>query len=215
MKKIVCITLALVMLCFALAACEEQRVTPKYEDIDRTPMASLDGVTTTTEQTDYVLIEVEGHGTMLVRLYPDVAPETVKNFKKLVSEGFYDGLIFHRVIENFMIQGGDPEGTGYGGSDTTIPGEFASNGFENNLKHTRGVLSMARSNDPDSASSQFFICHKTSGVSHLDGKYASFGYVVYGLEVVDSIAEVKVNSSDKPKTPVVITSIKFAVVPEA
>ncbi len=215
MKKIICITLALLMLSFALFSCEETASTPEYSEIDRSPIETLDGVTTTDKQTNYVLIEVADHGTMLARLYPDVAPETVANFKKLVSEGFYDGLIFHRVIEGFMIQGGDPEGTGFGGSDTTIKGEFKQNGFENNLRHTRGVLSMARSNDFDSASSQFFICHKTTGVASLDGKYASFGYVVYGLDVIDSIAEVSTNSNDKPLTDVVITSIKFANVPEA
>ena len=215
MKKILCLTLALLMLCFTLSACKKEVVPPKYEEIDRSPIETLDGVSVSSNPTDYVLIEVAEYGTILVRLYPDVAPETVENFKKLVSEGFYDGLIFHRVIEDFMIQGGDPEGNGTGGSETTIKGEFSKNGFENNLKHTRGVVSMARSGQPDSASSQFFICHKTAGVSHLDGNYASFGFVVYGMDVVDEIAEVKVNSADKPLKDIVITSIKFASVPEA
>jgi peptidyl-prolyl cis-trans isomerase B (cyclophilin B) len=203
------------MLCFTLSACKKEVVPPKYEEIDRSPIETLDGVSVSSNPTDYVLIEVAEYGTILVRLYPDVAPETVENFKKLVSEGFYDGLIFHRVIEDFMIQGGDPEGNGTGGSETKIKGEFSKNGFENNLKHTRGVVSMARSGQPDSASSQFFICHKTAGVSHLDGNYASFGFVVYGMDVVDEIAEVKVNSADKPLKDIVITSIKFASVPEA
>ncbi|MBE6577623.1 MAG: peptidylprolyl isomerase [Ruminococcaceae bacterium] len=215
MKRILCLVIALLMVTFAFTACKKEDTPPAYEEIDRSPVETLDGVTVTSEQTDYVLIEVADYGSILVRLYPNVAPETVANFKKLVSEGFYDGLIFHRVIEDFMIQGGDPEGTGMGGSGTNIKGEFSKNGFENNLKHTRGVLSMARSNDPDSASSQFFICHKTAGVGHLDGNYASFGYVVNGMDVVDEIAEVKTNSGDKPIKDVVITSIKFASVPEA
>ncbi len=215
MKRIICLVVALFMMLFVFTACKKEATPPAYEEIDRSPVETLDGVTVTDEQTDYVLIEVADYGTILVRLYPDVAPETVANFKKLVSEGFYDGLIFHRVIEDFMIQGGDPEGTGMGGSGTTIKGEFSKNGFENNLKHTRGVLSMARSNQADSASSQFFICHKTAGVGHLDGNYASFGFVVYGMDVVDEIADVKVNSSDKPVKDVVITSIKFAKLSEA
>ena len=187
---------------------------PLYSEIDRSDIESLDGVEVTGEQTDYVLIEVQDYGKILVRLYPDVAPLTVANFKKLVAEGFYDGLIFHRVIDNFMIQGGDPDGNGTGGSDEEILGEFSSNGFTNNLKHKRGVVSMARSDDPNSASSQFFICHKTSKVEHLNGSYASFGYVVYGMDVVDDIADVKTNSSDKPLKDVVISSIKFVTVPE-
>jgi cyclophilin family peptidyl-prolyl cis-trans isomerase len=187
-----------------------ERVAPKYEEIDRTPVDSIDGINTTQTQTDYVIIDVAEHGKMLVRLYPDVAPKTVANFKKLVSEGFYDGLTFHRIVEGFMIQGGDPDGDGYGGSGTPIVGEFTANDFENNLRHTRGVLSMARTNYPDSATSQFFICHKDEGVAHLNGKYAAFGYVVYGLEVIDSIAAVETNANDRPKTSVIITSIKFA-----
>ena len=132
-------------------------------------------------------IEVEGYGTIYVELYDEVAPKTVENFISLASEGFYNGLTFHRIISGFMIQGGDPEGTGDGGSDKTVFGEFSSNGFENNLLHKRGVISMARSNDPDSASSQFFIVHKTA--SHLDGDYAAFGKVVRGMRVVDKICK--------------------------
>jgi peptidyl-prolyl cis-trans isomerase B (cyclophilin B) len=165
------------------------------------------------EETNYVVIQVKEHGSIVVELFPDVAPITVENFKKLVSEDFYDGLTFHRVIKNFMIQGGDPKGNGTGGSDEEIVGEFSANGIENNLKHTRGVLSMARSNDPNSASSQFFICHADS--AHLNGNYAAFGKVVYGLEVVDSIAAVRTNSSDKPLTNVVIKSIDFVTLKEA
>ncbi len=133
-----------------------------------------------------VVMETE-HGTMKIALYPEVAPITVANFEKLVSEGFYDGLTFHRIIRGFMIQGGDPEGTGMGGSKDKIKGEFASNGVQNNLKHTRGVISMARSMMRDSASSQFFIMHEDA--PHLDGEYAAFGKVIEGIEVVDAIVQ--------------------------
>lgn len=126
-------------------------------------------------------------GTLKVELYPEVAPNTVNNFIYLVKRGFYDGTIFHRVIPGFMIQGGDPEGTGMGGSDETIKGEFSSNGVENSIKHTRGTISMARSQDPDSASSQFFIMHQDA--DYLDGEYAGFGHVTSGMEVVDQICE--------------------------
>lgn len=129
-------------------------------------------------------------------LYPEAAPKTVENFLKLVDEKFYDGLIFHRVIKGFMIQGGDPTGTGMGGSKDTIVGEFRANGFQNDLAHTRGVLSMARTNMPNSASSQFFIMHQDA--PHLDGQYAAFGKVIEGMEAVDKIASVKTNWQDKP-----------------
>lgn len=154
----------------------------------------------------YAEIEMNDGGRIVLELYPDVAPITVANFLKLADEGFYDGLIFHRVISGFMIQGGDPEGTGFGGSDTEIFGEFASNGHENTLSHKRGVISMARSNDPNSASSQFFICHRDS--THLDGNYASFGIVVFGLDVVDAIASVPTNAAAKPLEDVVIKTIR-------
>ena len=143
-----------------------------------------------------VKIEMENGGVITLELYPDKAPKTVANFEKLVKDGFYDGLIFHRVISGFMIQGGDPTGTGMGGSDEEIPGEFAANGFENPVSHVRGVISMARTNDPNSASSQFFIMHKDG--TFLDGQYAAFGKVVDGIEVVDEIAEVETNAMDKP-----------------
>ena len=150
-----------------------------------------------------VLIEMENGGKMTVELMPQFAPETVKNFENLVKEGFYDGLIFHRVISGFMIQGGDPDGTGMGGSGKNIKGEFRANGYpENTLKHTRGVISMARSMMPNSASSQFFIMHKDS--PHLDGQYAAFGMVTEGIEVVDEIASVQTNPMDRPIVPVVI-----------
>lgn len=132
-------------------------------------------------------IEIENYGTIQLELDAETAPISVENFCKLASEGFYDGLTFHRIISGFMIQGGDPDGNGSGGSDTTIKGEFSSNGVENNISHVRGVISMARSNDPDSASSQFFIVHEDS--TFLDGEYAAFGHVTEGMEIVDAICE--------------------------
>ena len=143
-----------------------------------------------------ITITMENGDIMKAELYPDIAPNTVNNFISLIKNGYYDGLIFHRVIKGFMIQGGCPEGTGMGGPGYSIKGEFASNGFENNLKHTPGVLSMARSMMPDSAGSQFFIMHKTS--PHLDGEYAAFGKVTEGLEVVDKIANVPTSYGDRP-----------------
>ena len=143
-----------------------------------------------------VTITMENDEKIILQLDPSVAPNTVANFVSLVEKGFYDGVIFHRVIPDFMIQGGDPEGNGTGGADYTIKGEFSENGFENNLKHDRGVISMARSNDPNSASSQFFIMVKES--THLDGKYAAFGKVIEGIEVVDAIVSVERDGSDKP-----------------
>ena len=152
-----------------------------------------------------VKIEMENGKEILIELYPEKAPITVANFEKLVKQGFYDGLIFHRVIKGFMIQGGDPEGTGMGGSDEKIKGEFARNGFNNDLKHTRGVISMARSMMPNSASSQFFIMHEDA--PHLDGDYAAFGKVVKGIEVVDEIADVQVDFNDKPLEPQVMKKV--------
>lgn len=144
-----------------------------------------------------VIIEMENGGVMKAELYPEIAPKTVENFIKLVKEGFYDGLIFHRVIPGFMIQGGCPEGTGMGGPGYSIEGEFSQNGFDNKLKHTRGVLSMARAMDPNSAGSQFFIMHDDA--PHLDGGYAAFGKVVEGLETVDAIAAQPTDRGDRPK----------------
>ena len=144
-----------------------------------------------------VTIEMENGGLIKVELYPEIAPNTVASFVSLVSKGFYDGLIFHRVIPGFMIQGGDPTGTGMGGAKDKIKGEFAANGHKNDLKHTRGVISMARAYDPNSASSQFFIMH--ADAPHLDGQYAAFGKVVSGMETVDEIASVPVDYSDRPK----------------
>ena len=143
-----------------------------------------------------VNIEMANGKNIKIELYPDVAPITVANFEKLVKEGFYDGLIFHRVISGFMIQGGDPTGTGMGGAKEKIKGEFLANGVRNDLQHTRGVISMARSAMPNSASSQFFIMHQDA--PHLNGQYAAFGKVVEGLDVVDKIASVRTGWQDKP-----------------
>ncbi len=149
-----------------------------------------------------ILIEMENGKQMEIELYPEIAPISCENFEKLVRQGFYDGLTFHRVIPGFMIQGGCPDGTGMGGPGWHIKGEFAMNGVQNDLKHTRGVLSMARSGHPDSAGSQFFLMHDDA--PHLDGQYAAFGKVIKGLEVIDEIASVATDYNDKPKTPQVI-----------
>lgn len=143
-----------------------------------------------------VIIEMENGKEIEIELYPEIAPITCENFEKLVKAGFYDGLIFHRVIRGFMIQGGCPDGTGMGGPGYQIKGEFAMNGVKNDLKHTRGVISMARSMMPDSAGSQFFIMHEDA--PHLDGQYAAFGKVVSGMDVVDEIAETQTDYSDRP-----------------
>ena len=144
-----------------------------------------------------VTIEMENGDVMKLELYPDVAPQSVRNFVHLVQQGFYDGLIFHRVISGFMIQGGDPQGTGIGGPGYHIYGEFRQNGFDNRLKHTRGVLSMARAMAPNSAGSQFFIMHEDA--PHLDGGYAAFGKVIEGIEAVDRIAGVRTDFQDRPR----------------
>ena len=147
-------------------------------------------------QNPIVTFTMENGDIIKAELYPDIAPISVNNFISLINQNFYDGLIFHRVIKGFMIQGGDPEGTGMGGPDYSIRGEFAQNGYPNDLKHTEGVLSMARSAHPDSAGSQFFIMHKTS--PHLDGAYAAFGKVIEGMENVNKIAETATDYSDRP-----------------
>ena len=172
MKKTVTVLIA-VFLLFALCACGSASVkTESAESYTDNPK---------------VEITVRDYGTITLELYPDVAPLTVDNFVKLCNEGFYDGLTFHRVMSGFMIQGGDPQGNGTGGSDETIKGEFAANGVKNELSHKRGVISMARAKSPDSASSQFFIVHQDS--EFLDGSYAAFGAVTEGIEVVDAICE--------------------------
>lgn len=152
-----------------------------------------------------VTFTMENGDVMKAELYPEIAHTSVNNFVNLVQKGFYDGLIFHRVIAGFMIQGGDPEGTGMGGPGYSIKGEFASNGFKNNLKHTRGVLSMARSMRPDSAGSQFFIMHQNA--PHLDGDYAAFGKLIEGEDVLDKIAGVDTDYSDRPRKPQVMKTV--------
>lgn len=153
------------------------------------------------------IIEMEDGGIMEGELYEDIAPETVKNFESLIQKNFYDGLIFHRVIPGFMIQGGCPQGNGMGGPGYTLKGEFTANGFKNDLKHTRGVLSMARAMDPDSAGSQFFIM--TSDAPHLDGQYAAFGKITSGMDVADRIVNVKRDYFDKPLEDQKIKSIRM------
>lgn len=193
MKKIICLTLALLMTALLLTACSGEKI--PYNEVDH--------------ETDLVIITVKDYGKIVVELYPETAPITVANFKKLVSEKFYDNTTFHRIIEGFMIQGGgyDAEKGKIKDADT-IKGEFEINGVTNDLKHTRGVISMARTDFKDSASSQFFIMH--ADASHLDGKYAAFGNTVYGIEVVDAIAAVPVNLNDGPRTKVIIESVRFA-----
>lgn len=152
-----------------------------------------------------VTFTMENGDIIKAELYPEIAPNTVNNFISLINKDFYNGLIFHRVIHGFMIQGGCPQGTGFGGPGYGIKGEFAMNGFNNNLKHTAGVLSMARSINPNSAGSQFFIMHKDA--PHLDGQYASFGKVIEGMDIVDKIAECDTDFADKPLDPQVIKSV--------
>ena len=209
MKKIITIILATMLL---FAGCgtntdstqqgDNQSETVKQEETEK----NTENVQTN-ERSHVLVTMADGLGEIKVELTPEYAPVTVENFLGLVKEGFYDGLTFHRVIEDFMIQGGDPNGDGTGGSDKNIYGEFSANGFKKNLlKHSRGVISMARSGHPDSASSQFFIVHRDS--PHLDGGYAAFGKVVSGMEVVDKIAATQTDENDKPLKAVVIESIK-------
>ena len=160
-----------------------------------------------------VTFEMENGGVIKAELYPEIAPNTVRNFISLVQKGFYDGLIFHRVIAGFMIQGGDPKGIGIGGPGYSIRGEFKQNGFQNDLKHDRGVLSMARAGDPNSTGSQFFIMHEAA--PHLDGGYAAFGKVIEGIEAVDRIAAVRTDYSDRPRTPQVMKRVTVETFGEA
>ena len=149
-----------------------------------------------------VIIEMENGGVIKLELYSEAAPITVKNFEALVKDGFYDGLTFHRIIPGFMIQGGDPQGNGMGGAKNKIKGEFRANGWANPIKHNRGVISMARAFDPNSASSQFFIMH--ANAPHLDGQYAAFGKVIEGMDVVDEIASIPTDYQDRPKVRIAI-----------
>lgn len=159
----------------------------------------------TNEKLPIATMKIKDYGTIELELYPEVAPNTVNNFISLANSGFYDGLTFHRVIKGFMIQGGDPDGIGTGGPGYSIAGEFTSNGFANSLKHTKGVISMARGKNPDSAGSQFFIM--SADASHLDGDYAAFGKIISGIECVENIENVKTDYNDKPEKEVVIESI--------
>lgn len=177
----------------------------KAED-EATPAQSDFGYTLKNEANPVATITMENGGVITVELYPDVAPNTVANFVTLANQGFYDGLIFHRVIKGFMIQGGDPNGVGTGGPGYTIKGEFSANGFENNLSHTRGVISMARSSSFDSAGSQFFIMHADG--TYLDTQYAAFGAVVDGMDVVDAIAETQTGANDRPVNEQKIKTIR-------
>ena len=200
------LSVMLIAVCLFIG-CEEKKL-PAHNDTQNGSKENI-SFTETQEQTDFVKMEMMDGGIVIIELYPDIAPITVENFKKLVGKGFYNGLLFHRVIADFVIQTGDPTATGRGGSKETIKGEFGINGFSNNLSHTAGVLSMARSSyDLDSASSQFFICHGDCSRS-LDGKYAAFGKVIAGMDVVNKIATVMTDAYDKPVEDQQISSIKF------
>lgn len=217
MKRLFILILAFAML---LAGCQKNEDTttaaPSTEKETETTTAETTAEETTQNpdtvdpmdvETMTAEITVKDYGTIKLELYPSKAPQTVSNFVSLANQGFYDGTIFHRVIKGFMIQGGDPEGTGLGGPGYSIKGEFESNGFENDIKHDRGVLSMARKSSPlDSAGSQFFIVQEAA--PHLDGDYAAFGKVVEGMEIVDEIASCETDTNDKPLTDIVIESIK-------
>ncbi len=208
MKKIFLLCLAMMMLCsctagtFTSSTSIPSTVTPTPTPTENTAKENVD------MENVNVKITMDNGGEIYLELYPEYAPETVANFVSLVKEGFYDGLTFHRIIKGFMIQGGDPEGTGFGGSEKTIKGEFASNGFtQNTLSHERGVISMARSQMPNSASSQFFIVHEDS--AFLDGNYAAFGAVTEGMDTVDEIANVPTDSNDRPVTSVTIEKMEI------
>lgn len=207
--KFSAILLFILALAVVAAGCGKREASPNGNTAPASsPTPTVSAVPTTSadplhkEENPMVTIEMDNGKTITVELYPDIAPNTVNNFISLAKKGFYDGTIFHRVIPGFMIQGGDPEGTGMGGPGYSIPGEFSGNGFKNDLKHTRGVLSMARSRDPNSAGSQFFIM--VADAPHLDGQYAAFGKVTEGMETVDEIVNQPTGAQDRPKTPMAI-----------
>lgn len=185
-KRLVCIVLCMI-LAAALSACGKDQASGEGTSGGENENQGSAESREPEPDRHHVEIAIKDYGTISVELYREAAPITVDNFLKLAGDGFYDGLTFHRIINGFMMQGGDPEGTGFGGSDETIKGEFQANGYENNLSHTRGAISMARSNKYDSASSQFFIMHKDN--TGLDGEYACFGYVTDGMDVVDAVCE--------------------------
>ncbi len=213
MKRILLIIMALIMSA-SLVSCGEK---PDYN------VTEIGGYVVEESElpTNYVRIVMKNGDAMLLELYPNDAPETVANFKKLVAEKYYDGIIFHRVISGFMIQGGDPDGDGYSNGDRpTIKGEFAANGFNNPIKHERGVISMARSQENNSASTQFFIVHRTSDNNSLslDGRYAAFGKLLAGYDVLDKIASVDTNAKDKPLKAQKMAEVRFVTIvskPEA
>lgn len=191
LKIFVCLT----SLLFLFVACEQDNSSTDDEPT-RYPVV---------EENPIVTITMEDDQEIIIELFPDIAPNTVANFVTLIEDGFYDSLIFHRVIPGFMIQGGDPEGNGLGGPDYSIAGEFTENGFENDLSHDRGIISMARSQSPNSAGSQFFIMHEAS--PHLDEQYAAFGQVLEGMDVVDQIANLELDNNDKPLEDSVMESV--------
>ena len=196
MKRFVSIILCVAAVMLCAASCGQKNDADETTDgkkVDASPV--------------YVEISVKDFGKMKLELYPDIAPITVENFVSLVKEGFYDGLTFHRIIKGFMIQGGAPSGNGAGGSDKTIKGEFSANGFNNTLSHDRGVISMARSNDPDSASSQFFICDSGDYKASLDGKYAAFGKVIEGFDVLDAVASVECVMSSRGEKSIPVNTV--------
>lgn len=205
-KKHLLVSIGLVLLAFLLlftTGCGKNTIEGTIEGYNFKETESV---------TNYVKLVTDEDEVVLIELYPDIAPITVKNFQDLVLDKYYDGLIFHRVVDNFMIQTGDPTGTGYGGSEETIKGEFSSNGVKNDLKHEHGVVSMARqSNDMDSASSQIFIC-ASDDVDFLDGDYAAFGRVIAGYSAVERISKVETDSYDKPIVKEQIESIRFVEV---
>lgn len=212
-KMIICISLIFILCSCGSDEVELNYTTKKVGDETIYTIKTKKYVTSD-EVTDLVMINVKDYGIMVAELYPDKTPITVENFKKLVSNNFYSGLIFHRVINGFVIQTGDPNGNGSGGSDETIKGEFETNGVKNDISHVRGVLSMARrGSDPEtdetlnSASSQFYIVQDDA--TYLDGKYAGFGKLVSGYDVLDRIASVKTNMNDKPLTDIVIENVRF------
>lgn len=206
MRKLLSICLA-ALLVLSLAGCGKTSVV----GITTTSKAPAANEESQGVGTHHAEIEIQDYGTITVELDGDAAPITVQNFMDLANDGFYDGLTFHRIISGFMMQGGDPNGNGTGGSENTIKGEFSANGVENPLSHTRGAISMARAQDPDSASSQFFICHADS--TFLDGQYACFGYVTDGMDVVDAVCEAAQPTDDNGTIPAdqqpVITAIRI------
>lgn len=206
-KRNFALLISAIIILGCMSACCENAEKEQNEPAAEAGEYVTEDITESEAETVQAIITMESGDTITLELYPEIAPITVENFVNLCEDGFYDGLTFHRIISGFMIQGGDPEGNGTGGPGHTITGEFAANGIVNDLEHTRGVISMARSKAYNSAGSQFFIMHEDA--PHLDGQYAAFGKVVEGIEVVDKIAAVETDYYDAPIEPVVIESIKI------